>query len=158
MSDVLRKWLRAASFLSRKQRFGFVRYVKDARQARSVLINIKETRQIVRFWIKFTWERKFQIADMPRHGSFKTHHGETVMRVPMGVALMIFTMMPAIAGDVPFAEPPLIRHGQPNDAYVGSLGDIMGLTQLRQIRQLGVGGLRIGANQRDPHQGCDVLS
>lgn len=53
------------------------------------------------------------------------------MRIPACVALIFFAILPAAADDVPFAQRPA---GQPNVAELRSLGDTMGLIQMRHIK------------------------
>ncbi len=52
--------------------------------------------------------------------------------VIFGTAIMLMTIIPAIGGDVPFAEPPA-SNGHHPDALPG-LGEIMSIAQLRHIK------------------------
>jgi hypothetical protein len=68
------------------------------------------------------------------HGSTDHVGEEVIMRLPMSIVLLVLLVMPAFGDDVPFAAPPSPPPGHSDDAYSGSLGDIMGLTQLRHIK------------------------
>ena len=56
------------------------------------------------------------------------------MRVLGFVLSMALVSVPAFGDDVPFAAPHSERAQQANESYVGTLSDIMGLTQLRHIK------------------------
>ncbi len=58
------------------------------------------------------------------------------MRTLVLISLLATLMLaPAAAeNDVPYAEPPVARPGQPNDLLLPALGDIMLTTQMRHIK------------------------
>ncbi len=56
------------------------------------------------------------------------------MRLPLGIIFAVVAVMPVLGDEVPFASPPPARSGAANDTNYSSLGDIMGLVQLRHIK------------------------
>jgi hypothetical protein len=55
------------------------------------------------------------------------------MRLIMSLAIMAVTFVPAFGGELSYATPPRDRPGSSGDD-INSLGNVMGLTQLRHIK------------------------
>jgi hypothetical protein len=55
------------------------------------------------------------------------------MRILLSLAIVAITLVPAFGDEVPYATPPRDRAGSSGDD-INSLGNVMGLTQLRHIK------------------------